>query len=264
MKNKSGKQSVKQSVETVEVVEDKQVAVTQSNPLANSDFSYDMGDFMDDGLEMTDVKLEKLVITQSNSKIREENETLIEGDSYLSVSRIKAVSKGKRILFIPLYIKKLVVIYQNESKNADPKLAKKGPWIQTVNAREVPKDLAYIDENEIRQQTKSVFACILDEGFQRIFPTRCDFKSSSMKAINPLILKVTEHVNKELGNLPIDLVFSLGTKKVTNEKSSWFIWDVAFERLASEKEKLDSAKCVELLKSLKEEVIYNEADSVDE
>lgn len=222
---------------------------------------FEMTDFMDGGLEASDVRLEKLVVVQSNSKIRQENKELREGDVYLSLSRNKVLSEGEELEFIPLYIKKLVQIYENETKNPDPKLAKKGKYVQTVNSSEVPKSVPWVDEGFIRQQDRSVFSCILGKGFTKTFPYRISFKSSSMKNLNPLILKVTEHIQAGNGNNPIQLVFGLKTKSVSNDKSTWYVPEVTFKRLATPEEYADALETMKLMKSMNEATLYNDADT---
>lgn len=242
----------------------KEVVVKKGSELTNEVHEagdFDMSDFMDDGLEMDDIRLESLVVTQSNSKARDENEALQEGDVYLSISRDIVAKKGEKIFFVPLYIKKLVQIFENETKSADPNVARKGKYIETVPSKTVPKSVPYIDEGYIRQQVRTVFGCILSEGFSKVVPYKISFKSSSMKSLNPVMLKVTEHVNAKKGNLPYDLVFSVATKKVSNDKNSWYILDTEYARLITDDEKEDIKGCVSLIKSLNSEVLLDDSDT---
>lgn len=220
-----------------------------------------MSDFMDDGLNIEDLRLESLVVTQSNSKARNEMKDLNEGDIYLSISRSIVAKKEEKIFFVPLYIKKLVQIFENKTKSADPEVAQKGKYIETVPANTVPKSVPWVDEGYIRMQVRTVFGYMISDGFNKIVPYKISFKSSSMKSLNPIIMGVTEHISKGEGRVPYDLVFSVATKKVSNDQNSWFILDSKFEREVTESEKESALKCVSLIQSLKQEVLFDDSDT---
>jgi len=241
--------------------EEKSVQAVKNNSkeIAVNDL-YNMSDFMDGGLTLDDVRLEKLVTVQSNSKIREEFDSYKEGDMYLSVSRNRVLEQGTFIKFIPLYIKKLVQVFENKSKSDDPKLAQKGEYIETLNESDMPSEFEYVDKDFIRMKIKSVFCLVIGEGFSTVFPYRIDFKSSSMKNLNPLILKITEHIHAENGNTPMDLVFNLTTKKMKNDQASWYVPEVSFNSLADKEQKSLAIKGVELIKSLKDKALYDDSD----
>lgn len=196
------------------------------------------------------------------SKVKRQNKSLKDGDMYLSVTKGKAVEAGQVVKFIPLYAQKLIQTYENESKIATWEGAKKGKWVGTEALTKENQKLPVLDVGYIRHHVKSMYACILAEGFSSLLPIRIDFKRSSADSFQPLLEKIA--LEMEQGKRQTDLVFELSIESVQGEKGDYFVWKVDFLDYANDQEKAQAAKQLALIKSMSKDELLNDADLTED
>lgn len=222
--------------------------------------SFDMGDFMEDGLQQEDLRIEKVVLTQNNSTILHENKELKGGDWYFSVSKNKCASQDQEWEFIPLMVQPLVQVFKNKNGSTDRKIAQKGDFVESVKRSEFPKEREMVDKDFICYDVKSMFIAPIGDGFIDTLPNRIDFKSSNMAAFQPVITKIIQ-MKDTPGFNQTHLVFKISSKIQRKDNNSWYVFDVAFSRESTPEERQKVAKMMELIKTLDKKHLYNDTDT---
>jgi hypothetical protein len=239
------------------------IEVKKENSLSTEN-NYDVSGFMAGGLSITDIKIQKILITQPMSTVKNENDDLRDGDLYLSVEKACVLPYGKELSFTPLFVEKLLQIFENKTKIPTFEGSKKGDWVKTEAVTSKNANLPKVDEGYVRMYIKAMYIHVVSEGFNSVIPLRLNFKGSSADAFQPIIEKIIKHAEETGSKIPqLDLVFKLHvTKKINKAGQTFFVLNVAYDRLSTEAEKLKAIKMLEMVQSLSVEEKYNDSDEI--
>lgn len=242
--------------------------VKKESSLSTDVEKFDVGGFIQGGIDITDIKVPKALIVQPMSTVKRENKSLKDGDLFISTSKKAILEVGQIIEFTPIFVEKLLQTFENETKIPTYEGAKKGDWINTEAVNNSNKNLPEIDEGYVRRRIMACYSLFHTPDLPSILPVRLDFRGSSKNAFQVIMEKVIAYAEsgkaQSMAHPQLELAFELTVVEKVNQKNqAFYVLEPSFSRLTTEEEQMKALKLLDMVKSLSEDDKYNDADLVN-